>query len=759
MKSIKSKILVFLSFLFSIFFVGSAFSAYIFSERTNLHTDKANGLMDDIDINYDLDANAYTVYFFPSSKWANYMKANPKHASQSLDDYLSVDNYKNYLKTEVFKNSDETNNPSDDDIAKIYGYFPDDEDPYGYKVRYADTCISTDTFDQMPIPLTTEKDSEGYYVRFSGWTANFANAIEYGYKSQGTFDYISSYDELSSVVKGQDIYENASINIPKHTLFVFPILTSGKEYNKERTYNCHKEHTVRIHDRKAWNIVNVHGTEDMYFDRELYFSQEGTGNSAYYFYNNLKVRENEQLYLDFAFGGNWYNFKNVGSRRGGWSENNTQNTKTSEKWEGESYPYEGTTSNNINPLFDTTGREFSKLGKCAVNQPGVYNIYAYICENGKENTNPDFGFNKKKLTNSPLVWYEDTSNLSYSTTVAYRGDVSLVTKTPIYNIYVKIEKITEFGLSGGRTKSLQYVDSLQMNSSSQILPPDTSDTSTNTSSRYYILNNVFLEGEDINEKITTTNKNDGTLYTYPSNVSTILTNDGVPVEFDELKATQEQLDKFQTDYNKVYGDNSIYKFTEIYKPDSPHYSPYTVVNDDGKTDLFGNTKKNIFIQPKKSGFYSVVAKMTMTRVAITDTNLTEDTKHPYRLKFEKCQVTLCLGHNIAANVFLYDRRTDKNLQIQKSDGKFIDTNGNWYAKASVPYGTELTYSTEFTLKDGTTKKLSEILGVSGTTATNHLTNHLTGREFRFDAAGKSIKLRRNYAFYIMPGAWQEGELN
>lgn len=308
-----------------------------------------------------------------------------------------------------------------------------------------------------------------------------------------------------------------------------------------------------------------------------------------------------------------------------------------------------------------------------------------------------------------------------------------------------------------------------MNSSSQIIPPDASDTSTNTSSRYYILNNVFLEGEDINEKITT-NKNDGTLYSYPSNISAILTNDGVPVEFDELKATQEQLDKFQTDYNKIYGDNSIYKFTEIDKPDSPHYSPYTVVNDYGKTDLFGNTKKNIFIRPKKSGFYSVVAKMTMTRVAITDTNLTEDTKHPYRLEFEKCQVTLCLGHNIAANVFLYDRRTNKNLQIQKSDDKFIDTNGNWYAKAIssydattgkieyLPYGESLTYDTLFLLKDGTTKKLREILGVTGTTAANHLTNHLTGREFKFDSAGKSIQLRRNYAFYIMPGAWQEGEL-
>lgn len=741
MKSIKSKILVFLSFLFSIFFVGSAFSAYIFSERTNLHTDKAKGLMDDIDINYDLDANAYTVYFFPSSKWADYMQANPKSASESLDVYLAKCEANYSFKDQKF------------------GYFPDDEDPYGYKVRYADTCISTDTFDQMPIPLTTEKDSEGYYVRFSGWTANFANAIEYGYKSQGTFDYISSYDELSSVVKGQDIYENASINIPKHTLFVFPILTSGKEYNKERTYNCHKEHTVRIHDRKAWNIVNNHGDADMYFDRELYFSQEGTGDSAYYFYNNLKVREKEQLYLDFAFGSDWYNFKNDYKLL-----SNTQNTKTDEKWEGESYPKEGTISNNINPLFDTTGgKKFSKLGKCAVNEPGVYNIYVYICENGNEkNNNVPLSFKNKNLTNSSLVWYEDTSEKSNSTTVTVyeKKNEDLVHHFRTYNIYVKIEKITEFGLSGGRTKSLQYVDSLQMNSSSQILPPDTSDTSTNTSSRYYILNNVFLEGEDINEKITTTNKNDGTLYTYPSNVSTILTNDGVPVEFDELKATQKQLDKFQTDYNKVYGNNnSIYKFTEIYDENSVHYSPYTVVNDDGKTDLFGNTKKNIFIQPKKSGFYSVVAKMTMTRVAITDTNLTEDTKHPYRLKFEKCQVTLCLGHNIAANVFLYDRRTDKNLQIQKTDDKFIDTNGNWYAKANVPYGTELTYSTEFTLKDGTTKKLSEILGVSGTTATNHLTNHLTGREFRFDAAGKSIKLRRNYAFYIMPGAWQEGELN
>lgn len=729
MKSIKSKILVFLSFLFSIFFVGSAFSAYIFSEKTNLHTDKAEGLMDDILNNYELDANSYTVYFFPSSKWANYMKDHPKSASTSLDDYLA-DCKTNY-------------NYKD----QQFGYFPDDEDPYGYKVRYADTCISTDTFDQMSVPLTTAKDSEGYYVRFSGWTANFANAIEYGYMSQGTFDYISSYDELSSVVAGQYIYNNASIDIPKNTLFVFPVLTSGKEYDKNKTYNCHNEHAVRIHDRKALNIVNVHGDADMYFDRELYFSQEGTGDSAFYFYNNLKVRENEMLYLDFAFGGDWYNFKN--SYTGSWDwYSNTQNTQNSEKWEGESYDAEGTEKYKLNPLFDTRTGGF-KLGDCAVNEPGVYNIYAYICESGSENNSPD-AFKNKQLSNSPLVWFEDSSNQTNSTKVAINN--SKHTWSYIYNIYVKIEKITEFGLSGGRTKSLQYVDTLQMN----VMPRTNASTS-----RYYVLNNVFLEGENINETITATNKNDGSFYSYPSSISTLLMNDGSPVELGKLTASSNQLVEFQKDYKKVYGNDTIYDFTKIYEQTSVHYSPYSIVPDSDVTTLFENTTKNIFFRPKKSGFYTVVAKITIVPKPT-------GVGYSYNLDFDKkSEIALCLGAQIHANVFLYNKGDTISRTV---GGKFIDTNGNWYAKAIssydattgkieyLPYGESLTYDTLFLLKDGTTKKLREILGVSGTTAANHLTNHLTGREFKFDSAGKSIQLRRNYAFYIMPGAWKEDEL-
>lgn len=741
MKSIKSKILVFLSFFFSIFFVGSAFSAYIFSERTNLHTDKANGLMDDIDINYELDANSYTVYFFPSSKWANYisnyMTENSKTLSQTISEALSVDQYKSYIQS-LDTREDEKNstieNPSGDDLIKIFGYFPDDEDPFNYKVRYADTCISTDTFDQMPVPETLGRDKDLYFIRFSGWTADFNNAIEFGYNSQGIYDYISSYDELSSVVNKQSVYDKKS-----KTLLVFPVLTAGKEYNEKKPYNCYSEHAVRIHNRVAKRVNN-----DMYFDRELYFSQEGFGNNAYYFYKNLKVREKEQLYLDFAFGGNWYNFKNAGSRGSGWAENNTQNTKTSERWEGESYDKEGSEKYKINPLFDTTGKFKLGLGECAVNEPGVYNIYVYICGQNEENKSDKFEFNKKTISNSSLVWCEDTNNQSYSTTIAYRGDVSSIfPKTPIYNIYVKIEKIIELGLSGGRTKSLQYVDALQMN----VMPRKNASTS-----RYYVLNNVFLEGKNINETITATNKNDGSFYSYPSNISTILMNDGSPIELGSLTASTTQLGDFQEDYKGIYGESN-YQFTEIYNDKSPHYSPYRILSvpESGVKNMFGNTTKNVFFKPEKSGFYCVVAKITITP---TKTGVA----HVYQLNYDKnSEIALCLGTQIYTNIFLYNNGDT----IKKADDKFIDVKdtGNWYAKAtSVAYGDSLTYSTEFTLKDGSKKTLREILGVSGTTAANHLTNHLTGREFKFNTDGRSIPLRRNYAFYIMPGAWQEGEL-
>lgn len=60
----KTKILAFVSLILSVIFIGTGFSIFVFANKINEHTDYAKGLMDDIDVNYKLDANAYTVYFF-----------------------------------------------------------------------------------------------------------------------------------------------------------------------------------------------------------------------------------------------------------------------------------------------------------------------------------------------------------------------------------------------------------------------------------------------------------------------------------------------------------------------------------------------------------------------------------------------------------------------------------------------------------------------------------------------------------------------
>lgn len=735
MKSIKSKILVFLSFLFSIFFVGSAFSAYIFSERTNLHTDKANGLMDDISNNFELDANSYTVYFFPSSKWANYIKDTYTKATP-LEQILSVDKYREYIGKKYTENG---TSASDDDL-KLYGYFDKDENPFGYKAHYEDTCISLDTFSKVSDPLTTNKDSDGYWIRFSGWTANFDNACKYGYDSQGTYDYISSYDVLSTK-STQSIYSTLGLT---KTVFVFPVLTGGKDYNEKNKDGFNGQTVVRIHDRDAKKLYYDNGSyQDMYFGRELYFSQTGKDNDAYYFYKNLKVNENERLYLDcdIKMEGEWINFGNKATKS--WYQSNYSNSLVtkSAKWDGEVYDGEGTSE--LTPLFDTrkngdTYENPKENDGCAVNDPGVYNIYVYVCE--WENENAPSSFNNKSPENSPLVWFEDSRTKNNSvTTIARKKN-----RKERFSVYVKIEKIYEIGLGGGRTKSLSYTDSLQMNKSDI-----TTDSIKSANARYFLLNNVFLEGKDIDEKITSYNKETGSEYTYPSSASVILTNDqnlitpniGRITDGTELKqlndAFNEQYGSTTSDHYDFTDSKNIYDFV-VTAADLEHINnlPFSYQNSN-----------SIFIQPEKSGFYSVVAKVTMKSQQV-------GTNRYCNLTIASCDMAIALGRQVGAQVYLYE----KGVTINRATGnKFIETskaNGNWYANADITYGQPLTYSTVFMLKDGSKKTLREILGTN-----SHLTNHLTGREFKFNAAGESIHLKRNYAFYIMPGAWQEGELN
>ena len=63
-------------------------------------------------------------------------------------------------------------------------HFPDEDTSdigtYGYKVRYADTCISTNTFNEITTPTTMGRDRYKYKLLFVGWTANIDSAMKSG---------------------------------------------------------------------------------------------------------------------------------------------------------------------------------------------------------------------------------------------------------------------------------------------------------------------------------------------------------------------------------------------------------------------------------------------------------------------------------------------------------------------------------------------------------------------------------------------------
>lgn len=739
---IKSKIFLFLSIICSIFFVGSAFSKFYFIDGSKFgeHEDKVHGYMDDIQVNYQLDDNAYTVYFFSSPYWARYIKNNPR-GSKTLDQWLSVDNYKTWMKNNQAATTDT--------LLKKYGYYEDggeDSGEFGYKVRYADTCISNDTFSRLSNPTSTGRDQFQYKCLFNGWTYSITSAINCGYNSQGNYNYVSAFDELSLI----DNADNDGDSTSNKVIFLYPVYSAGKRYGTV------KQSVVRLHGRDvnllkddSGNLLDYNGkanpstsTQGIYWDREWYLSQtdystsSSNTNRGFYFYKNLLVNSGEQLYIDVdtSMNGTWRNFwDGYGSRdQGLW-------TGEFSKWSG----YSTSSRYELKPLFDTTGNgtNTKENNRCAVNETGIYNIYVYL------NTTMDTSdsvyttyFKDITPSNTALVWYEDPATGSRSVTY-FNG---------VY-VYIKIERVAQVGLGGGNTKSLEYSSSVQLNKSN-IVPSETS------SARYYIANNVFLEGKDISDTITSYKKSDNTEYKYPSDSSAVLSNNSEPAICQKM--ADSELKTLTTKYQSVYGTNTPYKFWNTDKDVAYEKNNFDIVSintikSDGKTienipfPSTGYTDTDTyFIRPEKSGFFSVVVKFNMTSNAVSG-------KHYRTISYTACEVALALAQAAFNYVFLYEEGTTITM-----NGHFVQTDatkGNWYASAKIDYGKSLTYDTEFTFRTSTAiKTLRELLG--GDTISKHLTNHLTGREFRFDSSGNSIKVKRNYAFFIMDGDWKEGEV-
>ncbi len=736
---IKSKIFLFLSIICSIFFVGSAFSKFYFIDGSKFgeHEDKVHGYMDDIQVNYQLDDNAYTVYFFSSPYWAQYIKNNSR-GTKTLEEWLSVDNYKTWMKN--------NNSATTDTLLKKYGYYEDggeDTGEFGYKVRYADTCISTDTFSRLSNPTSTGRDRFQYRCLFNGWTYSITSAINCGYNSQGNYNYVSAFDELSLI----DNADNDGDSSSNKVIFLYPVYSAGKRYGTIL------QSVVRLHGRDvnllkddSGNLLDYNGksnpstsTQGVYWDTEYYLSQPDYSTSSYntnrgyYFYKNLQVKSGEQLYLDVdtSMNGTWRNFwDGKGSRDEGlW-------TGEFSKWSG----YSTSGRSELKPLFDTTGTGTNKKenDRCAVNEEGIYNVYVYL-NTTRSTSDSVYTTYFKNITpdNTALVWYEDPS---VGSSVTYVNSVYM---------YVKIERVAQSGLGGGNTKSLEYSSSVQLNKSN-IIP------SEDSSARYYIANNVFMEGADIGDTVTSYKQSDATEYKYPSDCSVVISNQSAPATC--TKIADSELKTLTTKYKGVYGSSTPYVFYDVDNDKALDKNKFDIVSaSDIKTS--GKTLENIpltsytenqsiFIRPAKSGFYSIVVKFNMHSNEVSG-------KHYRTITYDDCEVAMALAEAAYNYVFLYEKGTTITM-----NGHFIQTDatsGNWYAYAKIDYGYSLTYDTVFTSRTSTaTYTLRELLG--GDTISNHLTNHLTGREFRFDSTGNSIKLKRNYAFYIMDGEWKEGEV-
>ena len=439
-KSLLASIL-FLIFPFSI--INEGFSIFDFGQTGNKIDIEQNGIIDDVKPNYMLDENIYTVYFFAQKDMASWIASSSSNSEAELDALL------------------DTNSSS---VNEENGYWEDlgndktgiAKNKFSYKkLENVDTSISIEQFNDIGQPTTTSLDIYGYPVLFTGWTANINAAINYGFANQGNYDYISAFDDLGKIDKEE---LNGSKSGDK-VIFVYPVYTSGKNYDAAK-----RETAVRLHNEKSISI-RPYGAYDTIFEKELYFSQKGEDNSSYYFYNNLTVEKGDVYYLDFGISryqnnywnwtGSWKNFYDGNSSKG--------NAK------------------NCRALF--SGYENNKA---EIIGEGTYNIYVYVLNHSYNSTNRSADFASISRKTRPLVYYQDPDDSSYS------GQITHFTDVNEFTTYVKVERIYDFALVGANN-AFSFSKGMKFHNSFKNL--DVNDSSLDGLWNIYIADNVYIDGD------------------------------------------------------------------------------------------------------------------------------------------------------------------------------------------------------------------------------------------------------------------------
>lgn len=340
--------------------IGAAYAGFVYSNKVDTKTDSNSGKIDDVKPNFKLDENNYTIYFFPSM--------------QAVDLNFNNDFSEANIKSKI-----------DGANKNKWGYWSKNS-YYPKKIEtHGGPSISIEQFKTIGEPKTIDTDSRDYTLDFSGWTAK-KNAAKNGYASQGDYEYISAFDDLTKI---DETFQDGT-NINDKIIFVYPIFTTGKDYGNVRS-------TVRLTSSGKTHFMSLTNGEE---------------NENYYFYNNLLINEND--YWSIAFGGalsfrDWYAWRNY----------------------------------KDNDKIFLYKKDLNQSETSLISEPGVYNIFVYLqrqyrtfdesLANGFKNT-----INGNKV---PLI-YEDQIDKSSS------GNYKVGATWHNFWMFIRIEKVYEFRLAG-----------------------------------------------------------------------------------------------------------------------------------------------------------------------------------------------------------------------------------------------------------------------------------------------------------------------
>lgn len=428
-----------------IFTLGTGFAEWTFETLGGANVEgkvieSKNDPIDEVYENYFFDENkVYTLYFFPQPATS---ATNPGYVNNAFS-YTPNKNdnwgYWDLTKGDV----DDKNNGK-----------------YGYKKLVVNLSPTSEQLKEIGNPLTTLRDENHYPLRFTGWSADQQNSINFT-KDQVTinvnvggltrpktisklpftnlfnndYKYADLTKSLQDLDGGTDGTLKTTDGTPAkdHIIFLYPVFTSGKNYATVNSgYGSQDQPIVRLQSLN--DVVDKQYSDISYPEKAYYFDQKWGTNAgpynnlpengpfnyrdSYFSYTGLRVEQGDRFYLTMDIPGRstttgkyyWIGKWRTLSWENAQVNNDTNIEATPKYFTNAITDTEKSSGQDNNPrnlfidakdpadirTYRTATETFLKPG------PGTYNIYIYINWNQEGKTTPAATPNTVKEFNDTL---------------------------------------------------------------------------------------------------------------------------------------------------------------------------------------------------------------------------------------------------------------------------------------------------------------------------------------------------------------------